>query len=119
VNGQPAAARPRAKGRRLRRRSLPRGCRARLGDVPRKGTGPPRAARRASRLLRTTCGGGLRPALSAGASAAPQAGNTGRPQPAPPSTRHVRPPLPSHADQLGAPAKGARGLPRKEVTPLS
>ena len=57
--------------------------RSRPGDAPREGTGPP--------LQRQACGDGpAGPGSSAGASTAPQAGNRGRRQPAPPRARRVR-----------------------------
>ena len=54
--------------------------RSRRGDAPREGTGPPLRPQGCCAPLR----GGLRPALTPETSAAPQPGNTGRPQPAPP-----------------------------------
>jgi hypothetical protein len=64
--------------------------RSRLGDAPHEGTGPPLRRQGCCAPLR----GGLRPALTPETSAAPQAGNTGRPQPAPPGARRVRQPMP-------------------------
>ena len=57
------------------------------GDAPREGTGPPlRRQGCCASLRRRPCG----PALTPETTAAPQAGNTGRPQPARPGARRVR-----------------------------
>jgi hypothetical protein len=62
--------------------------RSRPGDAPREGTGRPSGLKAAAHRLPATAPAG--PALTPETTAAPQAGNTGRRQPAPPPTRRVR-----------------------------